>query len=234
MKHKSMKQVPRNERPYERFLLQGPASLSDAELLAIVLRTGYGQKSAKELAEELLAQYENQVISPMRSILNLPLEELTANSGIGTVKAIMLGSIAEICRRYEICDYDRPPCFDCPAYVADYFIPKLSDLEREEVHVIALDNRLRLLHETRLSMGSVNTTMLSTRDILIEVLTRKAVYMMIVHNHPSGNPEPSTADLESTRSVMKAAELINVPLIDHIIVGKNNYYSMKEHHLLDG
>ena len=214
--------------PYERFQQFGPENLTEAELLAVILRTGTKDTSAVELAEKVLAlaKYPREGLLGLHDV---SVEELTQIRGIGIVKAVKLKCIAELSNRARA---STGICFTRADMVAEYFMEKLRHKDTECVYLLCLDAKGQLIREKKLSDGCVNMALISPREIFLEALKDKAVNIILVHNHPSGDPTPSRADRELTDNVAGAGEQMDIPLLDHIIIGDNRYTSFKEQKLL--
>lgn len=217
--------------PYEKFLTLGPSALTEAELLAIILRTGIKNCPAPELAQKVLSLAGNGK-GGLNSLHHVSIEELMEIPGIGEVKAVKVKCIAELAMRMSRERAASALRFDTPETVADYYMEKLRHQEKEIVLLLLLDNKLRLIEEYMVSMGTVNTSLLSTREIFIQALRCRACHLMLLHNHPSGDPEPSKADILITQKIKEAGELMEIPLIDHMIVGDGCYISLKKERLL--
>lgn len=222
------KELPhRTEMPYERFLSCGAQSLTNAELIAIILRTGTKEKDAVQLAREVLSLHERDA-SGLSALHELTLEELLSVPGIGEVKAVKLLSLAEISRRLVRERAAERLVFSCPSAVADYYMEDLRHLDRETAVLVLLDNRMALLREETLSLGTVNCTLLSPREIFQSALRWGAVNIVLLHNHPSGDPTPSEMDLSITRRICRAGRTLGVRLVDHLIIGDLRYTSLRE------
>lgn len=222
-----MKEQTNQELPYERFLRFGPECLTEAELLAIILRTGTKDCNAVELAEQVLAlgRYPREGLLGLHE---LTLEELMAVKGIGEVKAIKLKSLTELAMRISRATAKKGLEFHSPATVAAYFMEKLRHRDTECVYLLCLDSKGQLICEKKISDGSVRMSLISPREIFLQALQNKAVHIMLVHNHPSGDPTPSSTDVEITRNVKELGDKMDIPLLDHIIIGDNRYSSFKE------
>ena len=217
----------KQEFPYERFERMGPQALTDAELVAIILRTGTVGEDALALAHRVLAlgMGTREGILALNSV---PLEELMQIKGIGKVKAIRLKCVAEICARMQMRHYKETVSFADPASVAAYYMERLRHLETEHIYLILTDTKNRFIKEILLSQGTVNMSLLSVREIFIEALRYQAVHILLLHNHPSGDTSPSRKDIEITQQILNASRLLNIPLLDHIIIGDNTFTSLKE------
>ena len=215
------------ELPYERFVRFGPENLTERELLAIILRTGTKDSSAMDLAGQVLelAAYPRQ---GLLGLYDVSLEQLMQIKGIGMVKAVKLKCLAELSMRMSRATAEQGLCFQNPRTVAEYFMEKLRHRSTECVVLVCLDNKGKLLCEKRLSEGSVRMSLISPREIFMEALQNKAVNIILVHNHPSGDPTPSRSDVELTKNVSKLGEIMDIPLLDHIIIGDNKYTSFQE------
>lgn len=218
----------RQEMPYERFMSCGAESLTNAELLAIILRTGMKEKSALQLSREILGFY-NSGATDLSALHQLSLEDLMSIPGIGEVKAVKILSLAEISRRLVRERAAERLIFSAPSAVADYYMEDLRHLETETAVLVMLDNRMGLLREETLSLGTVNCTLLSPREIFLRALRWGAVNIMLLHNHPSGDPSPSEMDMEITRRICRAGHLLGIRLIDHLIIGDLRYTSLREY-----
>ena len=226
-----MKQLPKEDRPYEKCLESGAASLTDAELLAVIIRTGSREETSLELARQILSLegQENRLLG----LLHHSLEDYCRIKGVGKVKGAQLMCIGELSRRIWNCKArETPVSFTHPEQIADYYMEDMRHLEQEEIRVMFLNTKQNLIRDLLVSKGTVNASVVTPREILIEGLRCLAVSMILVHNHPSGDPTPSRNDLESTRKIREAGELIGISLIDHIIIGDNKYMSFSEKNLL--
>lgn len=217
--------------PYEKFMTMGPAALTEAELLAIILRTGTRNCPALKLAEKILSISDGKN-KGLNSLHHISLRELMEIPGIGEVKAVKVKCIAELAMRMSRERAASSLRFDTPDTVADYYMEKMRHQEKEIVLLLLLDNKLKLIEEYMLSVGTVKASLLSAREVFIQALKCRACHLMLLHNHPSGDPKPSSADITITQKIKEAGELMDISLIDHIIVGDGSYISFKEEHLL--
>lgn len=215
------------EQPYERFLSSGPGSLTNAELLGIILRTGTKGVSAVELGRRVLGIHDPKCDS-LSLLPRISMEELRAIPGIGEVKAVKLLCLSEIARRIVREKIRREQKFDSPEAIADYYMESMRHLETEQTVVLHFDSKMTLLGEDIMTVGTVSGAMISPREIYIKALRRQAVRIVLLHNHPSGDPSPSREDITATRQVRKAGEILGISLTDHIIIGDLCYCSLKE------
>ena len=220
--------VPQNPQlPYERFMVRGAESLTDAELLAIILRTGTRDLSATELADRVLALKDPDAPS-LLSLYDLRREDLEQIRGIGTVKAVKLLALAEISLRMNAQRYSQGLSFREPATIAAAYMEKLRHKKSEHAVLLLLDRKLRLLREVIISVGNDEMTILPVRKIFEEALRESASGIVLLHNHPSGDPSPSEEDLRATKQIARAGRLLEIPLLDHLIIGDLRYISLQE------
>lgn len=214
------------ERPYERFEEVGAAALSDAELLAIILRTGTRNETSIGLAQRVLSEacFEKSILS----LHHMTIEDLMQIPGIGKVKAIQLKSIAELSNRLSKANARKALIMNSPKTVARYYMEEYRHLEKEQALVILLNGSHKLITDFTLSVGTANRTLVSTREVFREALKYGAVFFMLLHNHPSGDPTPSEQDIQMTHRMREAGMIMDIELIDHIIIGDNKYISIRE------
>lgn len=218
------------DRPYEKFMAFGPAYLTDAELLAIIIRTGTKGEDALELAKRILSLGGNR--DGLLGLHHLTLNQLLSVHGIGEVKAVRLKCIAELSNRIAETRALQRIQFERPQLVAEYYMEQMRHLEYEKIICIMLDNKVRMISEQTISTGTVNKSILSARDIFMKALEQHAVYIMLLHNHPSGDPTPSGEDVTATKQIRAAGNMLQIPLLDHIVIGDGRYISMVEQGML--
>jgi len=228
MSHISLKNLPESERPYERFLKLGAEALSDAELLAIILKTGTRNLTSLELARNLLSECQGNLLN----LYELSYEQLLGLKGIGPVKAIQMKAIAELSKRIARTSRGYQLSLDCPSSIADYYMEELRH-RREEVFMGAFfDAKCKFLGDSLITTGSISRAYVSPMELFRKALLRNAVMIVVLHNHPSGDPFPSKEDIRLTEQVKQGAELLGISLVDHIVIGDNRYYSFRENHIL--
>ena len=220
----SMKEMPESARPYEKCIRYGPDALDDAELIAVILRTGTRDENAVELARRVL-RAGNGTISGLHRLSE---NELTAIPGIGPVKAVMLRCMAQLSVRIARSGYAAFPDMSSPDKIAECFMEEMRHEEREQLRVLYLNSRSRLISEKVLSVGGAAQTLVPVREILSDAFRKDAVNIVLLHNHPSGDPTPSREDLEATERLLKASVVAGIPLLDHIIIGDLRYLSFRE------
>ena len=223
-------EICKNERPYEKCLEHGADSLNDTELLAVLLRTGVKGLDVLELAKYLLGP--NCGDSGILNIHNLTLEELKSIKGIGTVKAVQILCLSELAKRLAKASAKEGLTFTLPSSIAEYYMEEMRHQKQEQMKLLMLNTKSKLLGESDISKGTVNASLISPRELFIEALNKQAVAIILLHNHPSGDPTPSKTDLLLTKRVQEAGELIGIELLDHIIIGDNCYISFAEQKLL--
>lgn len=217
--------------PYEKFLKFGPESLSEVELLAVILRTGTKNCSAVSLAEKILSLSKGKQ-KGLNALHHISLSELMEIPGIGEVKAVKIKCIGELSKRMARERAEDELRFDLPSTVASYFMEELRHEEKEMILLLSLDSRLHLIEKYVLSIGTVNASLLSPREVFVRALKCQASSVILLHNHPSGDATPSREDLLVTGKIKETGELVEIPLIDHIIIGDGCYTSLKEKNLL--
>ena len=217
--------MPRDERPYEKCSRLGAEHLSDVELLAVLLRTGTRGENALELAGRIL--YHAGGIGIL-GIHQFNAERLKQIKGIGNVKATQISCISELAKRLAKASYQDTVCFTDPKTIAQYYMEDLRHANQEQMKLLLLNTKSRLIGETDISKGTVNSAVISPRELFVEALQKNAVSIVLLHNHPSGDPTPSKEDVLITRRIQEAGRLIGVELLDHIVIGDNCYVSLRE------
>lgn len=219
-------ELPQDMRPYEKAVKYGVESLSDSELLAIILRSGTRHKNSVELAGEVLDRLGGE--HGLAGLMNADYSSLTDIEGIGMVKALGLLSVGELSARIAKSTARERLNFDSPATIAQYYMEQLRHCDKEQVILMLLDNQMGLIKEIVLSVGTVNASLVSAREVFVTACRYQAVYIVLVHNHPSGDATPSRNDIEVTAKIQKAGEMVDIQLIDHIIIGDQTYTSFRE------
>ncbi|MDB6141725.1 MAG: hypothetical protein JWP80_769 [Pseudomonas sp.] len=219
----SIRDWPAGERPRERLLELGAASLSDAELLAIFLRTGVTGKSAVDLARHLLKQFGS-----LRSLLEADLKTFSLELGLGAAKYAQLQAVMEMSRRHMAERLKRDASLNQPHEVRDYLKALLRHEKHEVFGCLFLDSKHRMLAFEAMFRGSIRSTEVHPREVVKRALVHNAAAVIFCHNHPSGSTEPSQADQSLTRLLKNALQLIDVPVLDHFIIGDGDPLSMVE------
>lgn len=229
----TIKELPVAERPYEKCLREGPGVLSDSELLAVILRSGTKGVNSLSLAKQILNLTKESSYPGLLGLLHLSIPDLMKVNGIGKVKAVQLKCIGELSKRMATTAARPQLSFHNPVTIAKYYMERLRHEEQELLICMMLDGRNHLLGEQLISKGTVNATLVTPREIYVEALRYHAVGLILVHNHPSGDPMPSQCDEEVTRRIFKAGELLGIHLLDHIIIGDQKYISFREQKMMD-
>lgn len=218
-----VRDLPSAERPRERLQRLGPENLASAELLAIVLRTGVRGQGALQLATSLVA-------SPggLRKLLNSPVEELAAVPGIGMAKACSIRAALELGRRLGVETVTRP-AIRSPQDVSGLLMGEMRYLEKEQFRVLLLNTKNQVLAIEVVSLGDLTSAIVHPREVFKEAVRRAAAAVILVHNHPSGDPSPSREDIEVTKRVTEAGKILGIEVLDHIVIGDNRYISLREH-----
>ena len=226
----SMKELPPDERPYEKCFQSGAEVLSDAELISVLIKSGTESASSLDIARQILTM-------PDGSMNILALQHRSAASlmkvpGIGMVKAVTLKCVAEIAKRTATAKYTKGIDFRMAADIAAYYGESLKHLDVEKTKLISLNASNRPICDQIVSSGLVNQTLISAREVFKLAMENSAVRIVLMHNHPGGHPAPSRQDMEMTRRIREAGELMDIELLDHIIIGDSSYFSFKEEKLL--
>ena len=224
----TMKTLSESERPYEKCERLGAACLSDAELLAVLLRTGSHGENALDLARRVL-YYAGE--DGILGIHHYTVERLKKMKGIGRVKAIQMVCVSELAKRLAKARACEMLQFTCPSSIAKYYMEDMRHELHEVIKLVMVNSRGALIGESDISKGTVNASVITPREIFIEALKRQAVGIVVMHNHPSGDPAPSEEDIVLTKRVKTAGSLIGIELLDHIIIGNNCYVSLREEKL---
>lgn len=224
-----MKEIPEAERPYEKCEKLGAGRLTDVELLAVLLRTGTRGENAVSLARRILY---NAGESGILGIHQFSMERLKKIKGIGRVKAIQISCISELAKRLAKASYSNTLCFSRPDTIARYYMEDLRHEKQEVMKLLMLNSKAKLIGEANVSKGTVNSSLITPRELFIEALQKDAVSIVLMHNHPSGDPTPSREDMLTTKRIQDAGALIGIELLDHIIIGNNCYISFREEGIL--
>jgi len=220
-----IKELPQGERPREKILTQGVQALSNAELVAILLRTGTKNDSALRVAERLLKKYEELGVAGLGSIGP---QELRKMKGIGPVKAVTLVAAIELGKRFNGLGTATKPIIRTPGDAADLLMARLRYEPREHFIVMLLSTKNHVLATPTISIGSLNASIVHPREVFHEAINHSAAAMILVHNHPSGDPTPSPEDIDLTRKLVEVGRILEIHVLDHLIIGDNKYVSLKE------
>ena len=228
----TIKELPESSRPYEKCLQWGPSVLSDSELLAVILRSGVPGMNSLALANQILSLTKDTSYPGLLGLLHMSLPDLMKVNGIGKVKAVQLKCIGELSKRMASAVARPGLSFNDPITIAKYYMEHLRHEEQEVLIVMLLDGRNHLLGEQTISRGTVNATLITPREVFLEAMKFHAVGLILIHNHPSGDPTPSECDMEITDRIYRSGELLGVKLLDHVVIGDQKYVSFREQGLL--
>ena len=223
----TIKELPQSERPYEKLELYGEKSLSNAELLAIIIKTGTKEYTSVDIARKILNLNEMYDETSLSFLRNLSIEEITKIKGMGRIKAIQLKAICELADRMnKPSNYKRTQIKE-PNDIVKILMNEMQYEKREIAKIILLDNKNNITKIKDIAIGGNNFVSIGMKDILSEAVKTNAPKIILVHNHPSGNPTPSKQDIEITNKLEEAAKLLGIQLVDHIVIGKGEYISIK-------
>jgi len=218
-----IKDLPLETRPREKFIKYGARSVSNAELLAILIGSGTKKISAIDLANKILSD-----AGSLRELARKDLSDLKKYKGVGLKKAVVISAAFELSRRIQSESALEKPQIMSPEDVAKIFIPRLSDLKKEILIVILLNTANRILKDVVVSEGNLNSSIIHPREVFKPAIDELAASIILVHNHPSGNPEPSKMDIEVTKQIYQAGEILGIKLLDHIIIAGDKFKSLAQ------
>ena len=219
-----MKEMPLSERPYEKLLLYGAEKLSDAELLGIIIKTGTKEDSAVVLAQKVLSIQSKE--DSLRFMQNITIEELMKVKGIGKVKAIQLKAVGELVKRISKPIHSETMIVRTTKDVVNLLIDEMQYEKREKVKLLILNNKNKILKILDISLGGTNFALIEPKEVLVEAIKMQAPKIILVHNHPSGDPTPSDDDFRVTDRIYECADIMGIQLLDHIIIGDGLFDSV--------
>lgn len=222
----TIKELPAEERPREKLVQFGAEKLSNAELLALIIRTGCREKSAIKLARDILG-----FVGGLEFLNDISVEEISEIRGIGTAKATQIRALIELSKRFVAAGENNKIKLKSPHDVLNFVRPELQYATQEIFKVILLDVKNQLIAIPEISRGILNQSLVHPREVFREAIRRSSAAVILVHNHPSGDPEPSDDDIKITQKLSAAGELLGIEVLDHLIIGKGEYVSMKEKQL---
>lgn len=223
----TLRDIPQDERPRERMLQQGAQALSNAELLAILLRTGTVAESAVRLAERILRESGS-----LRSLTDMRLEQLTSIKGVGPAKALQIQAGIELGRRLARAAFEERPVIRSPHDAAGLLMEELRFLNKEHFVCLFLNTKNHVIGQETVSVGSLNATVVHPREVYRSAIQRSSASIICAHNHPSGDPTPSSEDIDLTSRLAEAGRIVGIELLDHLIIGDRKFVSLKEKGLL--
>jgi DNA repair protein RadC len=220
----TLKQLAEEDRPREKLLLKGRQSLTNAELIAILIGSGSTNETAVELAQRLLLHYKNN----LDQLGRLQVNDLIKFKGIGTAKAVAIIAALELGRRRNLAEAEQKKQVRSSADIFEIMYPLIADLPNEEFWVLHLNKANRVIDKERISIGGIGGTVVDIKIILKSALLKLSSGLILVHNHPSGNLVPSDADLSITKKLKEGAAMLEILVLDHVIIGDKNYYSFAD------
>lgn len=221
-----IKSLPLEERPREKLIKHGSKSLTNSELLAIILRTGNKKENVISLSNELFSKYT------IKSLSRINTSKLMKELGIGIAKACQIVSCFELGRRLSSFREEKNSSIKNAKDIVKIFLHEMKDLKQEHFKTVYLDSRNKLIKEKTIFIGSLEESIVHSREIFKQALEENSSSIILVHNHPSGDPNPSMADIEATQEIIKAGDLLGIKILDHIIIGEKKYFSFKEKNLI--
>ncbi|MER3397816.1 MAG: hypothetical protein C4315_04615 [Chloroflexota bacterium] len=220
-----IRELPVTERPRERLLRHGPSVLSDHELIAIIWRTGTRSESVLDLARRVLTRFGG-----LHGLAGAAISELAAEKGIGQVKAVELKAALELGRRLATLQPGERPVVKSPAEVAALVMGEMAWLAQEQLRVLLLNSKNQVLGSRLVYQGSVNAAQVRIGELFREAIRENCPAVILVHNHPSGDPTPSPEDVQMTRAAVEAGRLLDIAVLDHVVVGQGRFCSIRERH----
>ncbi|WP_430488797.1 RadC family protein [Rossellomorea marisflavi] len=218
-----IRDYPQDERPRERLIQSGPASLSNQEIIAILLRTGTKSESVLQVSNRLLASFEG-----LNLLKDASLEEITSVNGIGLAKAVQIMAAVELGRRISNLGFDDRYSIRSPEDGANYVMNDMRFLSQEHFVCLYLNTKNQVLHKQTIFIGSLNASIVHPREVFKEAFRRSAASIICIHNHPSGDPTPSREDIEVTKRLVECGRIIGIDVLDHLIIGEKKFISLKE------
>lgn len=224
----TIKELPITERPREKLYNYGPKALSNEELLAIIIRTGNKEDTAIDLARRLLSKDDRGLVS----LRDTTLQELMETKGIGKCKAAQILAAIEIGKRINYLDALSKVKISEPSTIANLYMDEMRYLQKEHFRVVLLDTKNQIIVTEEISVGTLNASIVHPRDVFRAAIKRNANSIILIHNHPSGDPTPSNEDINITKRLLEAGNLIGIKVLDHIIIGDNKYISFREKNII--
>lgn len=221
-----MKMLPEAERPYEKLEMYGEASLSNSELLAIIIKNGTKEENSISLAQKILSIKGIKEADTLRFLKEISIQEYMSIKGIGKVKAIQLKAVCELARRMSRPINNIKTTIRCSKDVADLLMEEMRFEKRELVKEILLNSKNKIVKIIDLTMGGTSSAIIEPKDVLVEPIKWGVPRIILVHNHPSGDPTPSNSDIEATKRILKASNIVGIELLDHVVIGDDKYESI--------
>jgi len=223
----TIKELPEEERPREKLLSKGAEFLSNAELLALIIRTGSREKTAVELAQHII-----NFFGGLKNLINLSCEELKTVKGVGKAKAAQISSLVELSKRISKTKVEKGKTIFTPSKAAEILMEDMRYLEQEVVKTVLLDVKNKIIKIAEITKGGLSSSIVHPRDVFKEAIRKNSAAIIMAHNHPSGEPTPSSEDIRISKKIAKSGTILGIELVDHIIIGDGKYVSLKEEDLI--
>jgi DNA repair protein RadC len=223
----TMKSLPEDERPREKLIRSGAESLSNVELLAIIVKSGIKNSSALDIAKEIFSRSGKGI----HSLSDVSVEELCEIKGIGSSKASEIIAAIEFGRRIMVSKEEKFK-ITSPTDISNYLMQEMGNLKKEHFNIVMLDNKNYIVEVHNVSIGSLNSAIVHPREVFKNAVRRSSASIILAHNHPSGITTPSKEDISITKRLLECGDIIGIKVLDHIIVGKNEYFSFKEQSII--
>lgn len=227
-KNYTLKQLAEEDRPREKLQLKGRQSLTNAELIAILINSGNSKETAVELSQRILMEFNND----LNALGKLNVENLVKFNGIGEAKAVSIIAALELGRRRQLSDAEKKSQIKNSTDIFETIYPLIADLQHEEFWVMYLNKANKIIEKEKISTGGLSGTVVDVKIILKNALQKLASGIILIHNHPSGNLQPSDADISITRKLKDASKLLEINVLDHLIIGDKNYYSFSDNGII--
>lgn len=225
MTHLTMRDYPAESKPVEKMLTLGASVLNSAEILAILINSGTRTKTSLQIATEILAG------TTLKELKDITPEELKKMQGIGDVKAARILASLELAKRINTERVEESPYITCPKDVVELVMEEMKTYDREHFKAVLLNTKNKVISMETISIGNLNSSLAHPREIFKNAIKRSAASIILIHNHPSGDPEPSREDISLTKELIKVSEILKIKIFDHVIIGNMRYYSMKENNI---
>ena len=223
----TIKELPENDRPREKLLKHGADSLSNAELLALIIRTGNKTRTAIELSQDILNNFGG-----LNSLINLSVEEIKEIKGVGLAKGSQIRALIELSKRIFASSDENKVEIKGPRDVSNLMMPRMRYSKQELFQLILLDVKNRVISTPEISKGGLTSSIVHPREVFKEAIRRSSAAIILVHNHPSGIPEPSQEDIKITKRLIECGDIMGIEVLDHVVVGNDQFVSMKERKLI--
>ena len=223
----TIKELPEDERPREKLQKYGAQQLSNAELIALIIRSGFANRTAVELSQDILNYFQG-----LKGLVNLSVEELNKIKGVGLAKAAQIIAITELSKRIHVARGHKKPVIQTPQDVVSIIMPKLRFLTQEVFGLVLLDIKNKVIATPYISKGGLNSSIVHPREVFKEAIKRSSAAIILFHNHPSGVPTPSQDDIKITKRLIEVGEIVGIKVLDHIVIGDSSFNSMKEKEII--